>query len=1057
MPEIIQFDPSLKELLLRKTGDSLGRLRAEEALPEEVPVIAKLADPERPVGGLRVVTRLGKVVTGRVAVDRVVEVRQNPNVISLKASLPYGPTLAYSVPEIRATAADLARAAGPAGVAGRNVVVGVIDWGCDFAHSNFRDRLGRTRLLYLWDQRGGSRRESPAPFGYGREFTREHIDAALAERDPYAALRYDPALGDTQGMGTHGTHVLDIAAGNGRAPGSSAGVAPEADLIFVHLRGEDTRPEDNLGDSVRVLEAVRYVADRAGTRPVVINMSLGRTGGPHDHTPLAVQGLDALLEERPGLAVVMSAGNYYEAGLHSSGRLSTGETADLRWVVTPRNDEIAEMEVWYPGEDTYVVELIDPRGQTVARVGLGEDRIVREGGEVVATLYHRRRDPNNGDNQCDLFLWPSALIGTWVTRLRAVEGRSGRPYNAWIERDDPAFQTRFAPECAVKTQTTNSICNGLKTIAVAAYDARIRHAPVVNFSSAGPTRDGRAVPVVSAPGAGIRAARSTRIRNGRRQADGLTVKSGTSMAAPHVTGIVALMFEAAGEVRLKATQTRAILQRTARKSPPFGDDERARYGAGRADAAAAVAAVLALTGKRRQAREAAEALAAAAPSAAASAAAEGAAAAAPDPACADASARPAVAPREEDETPERWDSAEGNADEEVEGRASDDETMAASDDETAAAVEDERAAAWDDESAAAGEDESATAGDDETAWGDDESASEDEESAWEDDGRDDWPEVEAGDEESEPVASSQPVTVGSHGDDGRAAARGLSWADWDDARLRGRLARVLPRLLVEVGDSELRRLDARGVPVYDMRRPLHFRPSGRSYYASAGRLNYHAANFVYNTAYLIGYEVPVYPPDAAAAVEGRSYLNTNATFEALALRDGGLLGPYLQRFFRVVARPGERLSEPLRPGDLLLRAAGAGRPLGHIAVVVDPQPRPLDEEFFVGHDSDGGLGLWCISAGGTLRTLDDHFGRALAAHDGTTLDTRLVARFSPSAIDLPRVLLRADEDAEFRHMLAQALASDDGARPDADETSSVPGGEQSPGVEAGTGEMTTRP
>jgi hypothetical protein len=37
---------------------------------------------------------------------------------------------------------------------------------------------------------------------------------------------------------------------------------PKADLLFVHLRGSDTRPEDTLGDSVRLMEALAWVACR---------------------------------------------------------------------------------------------------------------------------------------------------------------------------------------------------------------------------------------------------------------------------------------------------------------------------------------------------------------------------------------------------------------------------------------------------------------------------------------------------------------------------------------------------------------------------------------------------------------------------------------------------------------------------------------------------------------------------------------------------------------------------------------------------------------------------
>ncbi|WP_390349948.1 S8 family serine peptidase [Variovorax boronicumulans] len=69
---------------------------------------------------------------------------------------------------------------------------------------------------------------------------------------------------------------------------------------------------------------------------------------------------------------------------------------------------------------------------------------------------------------------------------------------------------------------------------VGAYDARKTGEPAASFSSAGPTRDGRPKPEVSAPGVQVKAAQS-------RTKDGMVKKSGTSMAAPAVTGLVALM------------------------------------------------------------------------------------------------------------------------------------------------------------------------------------------------------------------------------------------------------------------------------------------------------------------------------------------------------------------------------------------------------------------------------------------------------------------------------------------------------------------------------------
>lgn len=592
MADEIQFDPALKQLLLRKTGDPLGEA-AEISVggaAEEIPVVARLLDPTVPVPGLQVVSRLGNVVTGRLPLDRIVEIRGHPNVASLKDSATLGADLAVSVPDICASGEAL-RAAGLGHLSGRGVVVGVVDWGCDFVHANFRDAGGRTRLLALWDQRGEAQPGSPAPYGYGRELNRAAINAALAAADPYAALSYDPAESDPGGRGTHGTHVLDIAAGNGRATGSAAGVAPGADLLFVHLRGNDTHPEDTLGDSVRLLEAVDYIIHRAGERPVVVNLSLGRTGGPKDASTLVEQALDALLAERDGRAICMSTGNYFDANLHSSGRLDQGATRALRWQVTPRNNEFAEMELWYAAEDEIIAELIDPFGNRLGQVGPGETDIVRRDGTILASLFNRRRDPNNGDNQLNLFLWPDAPVGMWTVGLRGERIHDGT-YHAWIERDHPARQSHFHHQDSDPQTTVGTICTGHLTIPVGAYDARARERPVVFFSSSGPSRDGRQVPLISAPGAGIRAAWSSAPDVlGRRTMDAVTVKSGSSMAAPHVAGLVALLFEAALPRRLTANEVRHILTTTARTNPPSTAEERLRYGAGRVNAAAAIQAV----------------------------------------------------------------------------------------------------------------------------------------------------------------------------------------------------------------------------------------------------------------------------------------------------------------------------------------------------------------------------------------------------------------------------------------------------------------------------------
>ena len=595
-----QFDPALKELLLRHSGHHLGEHLDRDAGPE-IPVVIRLRRPGAVIPGIREVARLGPILTARVPIGSIVPLRRHPLVASLKASTLYVGDLSRSLQDIRATPARLP-IRGKSPLDGRGVTVAVLDWGFDFVHRAFRTAAGGSRIRWLWDQRGGAGDTSPEPYGYGREFSRERIEAALRAADPYAALDYDPADAAAGNEGTHGTHVASIAAGSGPLPG----VAPGADLIFVHLKGGDTSPRDTLGDSVRLLEAVDYVLGKVGDGPVVFNLSLGRTGDSKDGTSPVEQALDAVLRDRPGTVICMSAGNYYRSRMHASGMLGPGGRRNLYWVVPPMRRDVAEMEIWYPGEQRLWVELIDPEGRRVARVSGGDSAIVREQGRLLVSVYHRLRDPNNGDNQVDIFLHPGARAGRWQVVLGTVRGK-GR-FHAWIERTRPSSQSRFSVGQADPLTTIGTICTGRRTLACAAYDATAPERPIAPFSSAGPTRDGRQVPVLAAPGVRIRAARSSAPDVlGLRALHRYGVKSGTSMAAPHCTGVAALMMQAALPRLPDSGEIRAILRATARRPARASRTFSLRYGAGLLDARAAVSEVLRRYPPRRTSRAGPEA------------------------------------------------------------------------------------------------------------------------------------------------------------------------------------------------------------------------------------------------------------------------------------------------------------------------------------------------------------------------------------------------------------------------------------------------------------------
>jgi hypothetical protein len=209
-------------------------------------------------------------------------------------------------------------------------------------------------------------------------------------------------------------------------------------------------------------------------------------------------------------------------------------------------------------------------------------------GKEVGNVYHQGREPNSLNNRIHIFFYKEAAPGAWEVTIRGLDVIDGL-YHAWIEREVgcPKCQSRFHASDADPRSTTGTICNGRRTIAVGAYNRHDPETPVAHFSSVGPTFDGRLKPDLCAPGVSVLAARS-RPRTVSGEIPLGTRLSGTSMAAPHVTGTVALMFEAAPRP-LRIEETHNLLLEAAERvsvQERFPD----RIGIGFLDVSAAVEA-----------------------------------------------------------------------------------------------------------------------------------------------------------------------------------------------------------------------------------------------------------------------------------------------------------------------------------------------------------------------------------------------------------------------------------------------------------------------------------
>jgi hypothetical protein len=276
-------------------------------------------------------------------------------------------------------------------------VIAVIDDGLPFAHSNFRDRTGKhTRVEFCWLQ---SVAIDPCQRSvlFGREYTRPHIECLIKKHgdDEDSLYRAAGATIDTEELGslidrhgTHGAHVMDLAAGYARARREKA--REEIRIIAVQLPNTIAWDTSGFGKDAYMLSAFHYIFDRADiiaegygveNLRLVINFSYGFSGGRHDGETELEAAIDELIEARrcrqatrthPLLgssptALMLPAGNTFLDRLHGliCPEDFRGNTATFYWRIQPNDRTTSYLELWFwEGfkPDGYAIELYDPSG-----------------------------------------------------------------------------------------------------------------------------------------------------------------------------------------------------------------------------------------------------------------------------------------------------------------------------------------------------------------------------------------------------------------------------------------------------------------------------------------------------------------------------------------------------------------------------------------------------------------------------------------------------------------------------------------------------------------------
>lgn len=509
--------------------------------------------------GFTLGTRVGDIATGSASLEGIEALSEDPDVLRIDVSRDAGrEELNVSAPAVGTT-----RVHGTLNEKGRHALVGVIDGGIDVLHEAFLGADGRSRVLAIWDQVDptgpGPQDASGRQLG-GTLHERSDIDRYISTGVLPNGLKRDPR--------GHGTHVASIAAGRAvrNCPG---GIAPEAGLVVVIPKISTPAGDPNsIGYSRAHVDALAFLDKIASDegRPMVVNVSLGMNAGAHDGSSTLEAAFDNFTSRgrMPGRVIVKSAGNVGDKKLHARFQIGDGQQIELLWDSwsTPRRADVVEL--WFNSADDLSFTLSAPSGQgtsnMLSRLTPKIAGVMANGNAFSMTLDRFNRD--NGDTRVAITVSRGTAqgiaTGRWILTARSGRVASTGHVHAWIERPDAGTTIEFATEIAEGGSLSIPGTAG-SVIAVAAVD-RAMNGQVTSFSSRGGTRDGRAKPDIGAPGFQIRAASS-----GTKA--GVVAKDGTSMAAPHVSGAIALLMSQqieTGQPQLNANQIRAALTQSAR-------------------------------------------------------------------------------------------------------------------------------------------------------------------------------------------------------------------------------------------------------------------------------------------------------------------------------------------------------------------------------------------------------------------------------------------------------------------------------------------------------------
>ena len=393
---------------------------------------------------------------------------------------------------------------------GEGILVGFLDTGIDYTHNAFKDDEGNTRIEYIYDLENGV------------VYDRNKINEALKSEDPFSIVPETDLSG-------HGTHVAGIACAGGNINFDNYGVAYKSSIAMVKITGENSL---RAALSTQLMRGLKFLMDKSNeiNKPLVVNISLSTNDGSHNGSSLLEKYIQTFTQLQKAV-IVVAAGNEGNSAHHVGGKMKKEEDLDLN---IGDGEKGIILDFFKPVLVDVSVEVISPTGISTGPMGLSESYKERFVGREKIVVYSTGPKPFDIQGQTTISILPlgdTITSGGWRIIVRKLNNYEGY-FDVWLPIAEGLNErTRFLQPSVYNTLGIPATVEGV--ISVGSYNFLNNNLSA--FSGRGVVRPEWLIkPDLVAPGENILST---------VEEQGFDTKSGTSMAAPQVSGICALLFE----------------------------------------------------------------------------------------------------------------------------------------------------------------------------------------------------------------------------------------------------------------------------------------------------------------------------------------------------------------------------------------------------------------------------------------------------------------------------------------------------------------------------------